>query len=185
MSNREQWLQDALNEVSPVFAGHGYPLPDKIRVTCGFPAGSRGGKRIGEHWSPVASDDAHHEILISPTLADSSRVLDVLVHELCHASTLGDGHGKKFGKIARLMKLEGKLTATTGGDAFKQDMANILQGLGDYPHAKLNLSDRKKQGTRLLKAVCPACGYTVRVTAKWAVFGLPICPVDNVEMGGE
>lgn len=180
--NREKWLQNAVDELVPVFAGHGFPLPGKIRVTCGFPAGSRGGKRIGEHWSPTASDDGHHEIMISPTLADACRVLDVLTHELCHAATLGDGHGKKFGKIARLMKLEGKLTATLGGDEFKRDMENILSGLGEYPHGKLNLSDRKKTATRLLKACCPACGYTVRVTQKWVDVGMPICPVDQINM---
>jgi hypothetical protein len=180
--NREDWLHSAAEELRPVFAGHGFPLPDKIRFTCGFPAGSRGGKRIGEHWSPSASDDQTHEILISPVLDEAIRVLDVLAHELCHAATLGDGHGKRFGKIARLIGLEGKLTATTGGEQFKRDMTNILQGLGAYPHAKINLSDRKKAATRLLKACCPDCGYTIRVTKKWADLGLPICPIDGRKM---
>lgn len=35
----------------------------------------------------------------------------------------------------------------------------------------------KKSKTYLLKATCEAgCGYTVRVTAKWAFKALPACP---------
>jgi hypothetical protein len=41
------------------------------------------------------------------------------------------------------------------------------------------MSNRKVQTTRRLKAVCPSCGYTVRLTSKWAALGLPSCPVDS------
>lgn len=34
----------------------------------------------------------------------------------------------------------------------------------------------RKQGTRMLKAACEDCGYTVRVTAKWLEIGPPHCP---------
>lgn len=34
-----------------------------------------------------------------------------------------------------------------------------------------------KQSTRLLKACCADCGYTVRVTSKWLEIGPPHCPV--------
>lgn len=34
-----------------------------------------------------------------------------------------------------------------------------------------------KQTTRLLKAACEECGYTVRVTQKWLEVGPPHCPV--------
>lgn len=34
-----------------------------------------------------------------------------------------------------------------------------------------------KQTTRLKKAVCSGCGYTVRVTAKWLEIGPPGCPL--------
>ena len=40
---------------------------------------------------------------------------------------------------------------------------------------KLNLRG-KVQSTRLLKALCPDCGYVIRVTAKWVEVGLPVCP---------
>lgn len=35
---------------------------------------------------------------------------------------------------------------------------------------------KPKQGTRLKKASCPECGYTVRVTQKWLDVGPPHCP---------
>lgn len=34
----------------------------------------------------------------------------------------------------------------------------------------------KKQSTRMLKVICPGCGYTVRTTQKWIDIGLPTCP---------
>ena len=36
----------------------------------------------------------------------------------------------------------------------------------------------KKDGTRLLKVVCPNpdCGYLMRTTERWIKVGLPICP---------
>jgi hypothetical protein len=181
-TSREDWLQAAVAELRPLFDLHGFPLPDKLRVTCGFPS-SRAralNRHIGEHWSPVASQDGSHEILISPVVDDPFEVLGILVHELCHASTDGDGHGRKFAKIARLMKLEGKLTATTVGDVFKADVSQLIAGLGDYPHARLNVAaHRKVQSTRMLKASYPTCDYTIRLTAKWASLGLPVCPQDG------
>ena len=80
------------------------------------------------------------------------------------------------------------MTATQEGDAFKQSVEPILELLGPYPHAELNPGKRicapdespdgfKPQGTRLLKVMCPQCGYTVRVTQKWLVdVGPPLCP---------
>jgi hypothetical protein len=31
----------------------------------------------------------------------------------------------------------------------------------------------------MLKAVCPSCGYTVRLSQKWAAMGLPLCGTDG------
>lgn len=49
------------------------------------------------------------------------------------------------------------------------------------PVLRIYSREGKKQATRLLKAVCPECGYTIRVTQKWASQGLPVCPTDLVE----
>jgi rubrerythrin len=51
---------------------------------------------------------------------------------------------------------------------------------GEQPATiKIYTKDSPKQTTRLLKAICPVCGYTVRVTKRWAEIGLPICPEDT------
>lgn len=36
--------------------------------------------------------------------------------------------------------------------------------------------------TRLKKAWCEKCGYTIRVTMKWIMKHVPICPVCRVNM---
>jgi hypothetical protein len=66
-----------------------------------------------------------------------------------------------------------------GAEDFPQAYAQVLASLGAYPHAPLNVGTRKTQSTRMLKAVCPTCGYTVRLSAKWADKGLPTCPTDG------
>ena len=181
-STREDWLTQAVEELRPLFQVSGFPLPDKIRVTCGFPSSKARAlhRAIGEHWSPSASASGHHEILISPVMDDPLEVFGILVHELCHAATDGDGHGREFAKIARALWLEGKLTETKVGDTFAANMGELIKSLGDYPHAKLNVSAlRKPQATRMLKAVCPDCGYTIRLSKAWADKGLPVCSHDN------
>ena len=183
-SNREEWLNAAVEELRPIFDAVSFTLPDKIRVTCGFPSSRAraANKFVGEHWSPHASSDGSHEILISPVVDDPLGVFAILVHELSHAATDGHGHDRVFLKCVRSLWLEGRPTATFPGDAFKQNFKNILDGLGSYPHARLNIDAlRKKQGTRLLKAECGHrdCKYTVRLSQVWADKGLPLCPIHN------
>ena len=49
--------------------------------------------------------------------------------------------------------------------------------------AKNANGDKKPGGTRLLKAECGECGYTVRVTKKWLeAKGAPICPCNMKAM---
>lgn len=58
-------------------------------------------------------------------------------------------------------------------------LTELIEVNGPYPHAQLDPSctdGKKKQGTRMIKVVCPSCGYTVRTTAKWLEVGLPTCP---------
>jgi hypothetical protein len=53
--------------------------------------------------------------------------------------------------------------------------------LGEYPHAALNVGRvLTPQSTRMLKASCH-CGYTVRLTKKWADAGLPCCPLHHLD----
>ena len=189
MSNnitREQWLSQATEELRALFKQHGETIPERVRSSCGFPsksALSAKNRRIGECWSSRASSDSHAEIFISPTISDSSRVLDILAHELIHAVHPGDGHGSKFGRTARAIGLEGKLTATVAGPEFLAWAEPVLARLGAYPHADLVPSNaQKKQTTRMLKCLCTDCGYIAYTSGKWlAEMGAPHCP-DHGEM---
>jgi hypothetical protein len=193
---REQWLNNAVTSVRGIFHANGYPIPDHIRVSCGFPLSRARSlyRNVGVHFAPELSDDATHQIFISPVLDDSVEVLGVLMHELSHAVT-GEKHGYEFKQCVRKVWLEGNPTQTKVGAEFRSNFAPILESLGVYPHAKLNLeSNSKPQGTRMLKAVCNNCvernadgsialtatgaiksQYTIRVTKTWADKGLPTC----------
>ncbi len=188
---REGWLEAAVSLMAPLFEQHGYTIP-AVRVACGWPV--RGGcaakKRVlGECWTKDAATDGLAQIFISPYLIDTTEVLATLIHEVVHA-VVGhkEKHNKVFGKCARAVGLEGKLTATHASEALAATCKTWTEALGEYPHAKLDglKTDSKKQGTRLLKALCGSktesyeetCGYTVRVTKKWLdEVGAPHCPI--------
>ena len=179
-ATREEWLTAAVEEFRTVFAAQASPIPLKVRVTCGFPSPARRSGAIGECWADTASADKSMEVMVSPELSDPFRVVDVLVHELCHTTAGAMNHGGAFRKVADAMHLipaAGKAgyKATTGGDAFKQAYGAIIDGLGLYPHAQLSMTSRKKQDTRMFKAICPTCNYTIRLSKKWADKGLPTC----------
>lgn len=190
MSQREPWLTNAVGEFRPIFDAHGFTLPEKIRVTCGFPSkmARAMNRAMGEWHPPSSSADGHHEIFISPVESDPWLVLGVLVHELCHSATPSDGHRGLFPTIAKRMHLEGKPSATKIGKRFKEEFVSILEVLGEYPHANLDVTaDRKTQSTRMLKVVCPNCiernadgsfkwQYSLRMSQTTADRGLPTCP---------
>lgn len=184
-STREEWLTAAIQEVRPLFLVEGYPIADRIRAACGFPANHSRNGRIGECHASTASADQHYEVLISPVLDDPRQVLAVLVHELCHTRPGSMNHGVNFSRAALAMGLAPGAAgwkATTPGQSFDALYGQILSGLGQYPHAALSVASTKKQSTRMLKAVCPSCGYTIRLTKKWADQGLPICGLDGSSM---
>lgn len=178
--NREQWLEAAVNELRPVFKKAGYTIPPKMYVSVGWP--SSGGTRsknatIGQAWAPEASEDNTGHIFISPVLASEQDVLGTLVHEVGHI-VVGHKHGHKapFVRFCKAINLEGKPTATTVGPTLANTLTEIVERIGAYPHSKLAPAERKVQGTRLLKVMCPDCGYTIRVTRKWLDEGVPTCP---------
>jgi hypothetical protein len=182
-ANREDWLSAAVSELRPIFDAIGKPLPANVRVTCGFPSNAKRSGAIGECWADTASADQTFEVLVSPVLDDPLRVFDVLVHELCHSTAGAMNHGVNFQRVACAMHLVPTgvkgWKATARGPEFESSFGPIITALGNYPHAALTMSNRKVQTTRMLKAVCPSCGYTVRLTSKWAALGLPSCPVDS------
>jgi len=183
-NTRESWLRSATNELRPYFEKLGYVLPEKIRYAIAFTSGGKRGRIAGECWHPAASEDQHYEIIIRADIADPVEVLGILIHELCHSILPPNvKHGKEFKAVATRVGLEGKMRHAIPGPVLRDRVHALAASLGPLPHAKLNFtvaSDApKKQGTRYLKAECgAACGYTVRVTSKWAMVGLPVCPVN-------
>ena len=182
--HREAWLKKAAAMLNVhLFQPAGYTVPANLRVACGFPYGRRGGKgqhAIGQCWAAECSDDGTFEIFVSPEIDDRSRAVDVLLHEMVHAVVgLRAQHGPLFRRCAVAMGLTGKMTETVASPELAANLARWLANFPPYPHRKLNPAERsgpKKEGTRMLKLTCPACGYTVRTTAKWIEVGLPICP---------
>lgn len=176
---REEWLVRAAHLIAPWFAEAGYPLPAKVRYSISFPGGGSKFKRIGECWSPKASADGTTEIFLTPAIDDLTTILATLVHEQVHAAVgVEAGHKSPFQKAAKAMGLTGKWTATVATEELKARLkSEVIDELPEFPHKKLNLSMRKKQTTRMIKAECPECGYTVRMSQKWIdEVGLPHCP---------
>ena len=183
-THREAWLgalterfRDWFREVAD------YPLPPRIRLSCGFASrGALKGNRnttLGQCWHGEASGDGAVEIFISPITADPLRVADILGHELIHAACGKEvGHKGMFRTLALEMGLEGKMTATVGGEHFRWLVRPWLEALGPYPHAELDAkAGPPKQATRLIKVSCGHCGYSVRITRKWLdEAGPPCCP---------
>jgi hypothetical protein len=185
-NNREEWLIKAVKELSTrLFSLTTSTVPD-VRVSCGFPHGARGSKNgarvIGQCFSGTCAEDGKPQIFIHPELVDSKRVLDVLLHELTHASLgTGAGHGSQFKRLATSLGLEGKMTATTASPALNAKLDEIIKVIGEYPHSKLDVAtSAKKQTTRMIKTECDECGYIAYLSRKWIdEAGTPICPNDE------
>lgn len=187
-ANREAWLHAFTDAARPHFAVASRPLPDTLRIGVGWTSGGAraASKVIGECYHPAAASDGVRSIIISTGagLPDAEAVAAVLTHELAHAALdAGVGHKRPFVDLVRALGLEGKATATVAGDVWRAWAAPALEALGPYPHSTLTAGEtgKKKQGTRMLKAACE-CGYTVRLTRKWADAGLPICGACGVRM---
>jgi hypothetical protein len=189
----------------PEFEAAGAPLPEHLAVSCSWPSGNSR-TVIGECWVAEASSRGYVEVFISPVLDQVAGVQGVLVtlrHELVHAAGRR-GHGREFKALAVELGLSGPMTATIASPELL-DFINwtLLPKLGAYPHGAitgrgeivvpptapgdkpviLRPDDRpKKQSTRLLKAECPGCGFTIRLSKKWADLGLPTCPTEGAAL---
>lgn len=175
---REAWLLHiATRYLWPRILAAGGRQPERYRVSIGFPKGRRGGKghSIGQCWSDRCSADDTYEIFVSPELS-AAQVLGVLAHELCHASAgVECGHKAPFKRLAIAIGLSGPMRSTVPGKQLANDIASWLAIEAPYPHAPL-IALPGKPGSRLIKASCESCGYTVRTTRQWLELSLPVCP---------
>jgi hypothetical protein len=175
---REDWLLSAADALSTdILAPNGATVPAGVRVSIGFPRGSHGRARaIGQCWSPSAVADGRHAVFISPVLTDPVRMLDVLLHELVHASVpVGSGHRKPFSSLAAKCGLIKPWTATSASPELATTLRALSERLGPLDHAGIADASIPRQTTRMLKLQCE-CGYTVRTTRTWIDYGLPSCP---------
>lgn len=178
---REEWLLAFTKRLQPWFLAHGeWGIPDNLRVSCGWPtrgATSPENRTLGQCFQDDCSEGKVFEIFVSPYVADSLEVGAIIVHEVVHAIVgAKEKHAGQFRRVAKQVGLEGKMTSTVAGGQLLQELADIVAVVGPYPHAVLNgTTVHKPQTTRMLKIECEACGYTARVTKKWALKGLPIC----------
>jgi hypothetical protein len=184
---REQWLEIAVKEVALANPSIEFP---PVKVSCSWPGGGSARKRIGECWARAASQAKINEMFISPKLEDPARVVSVLVHEMAHAiDDCKSGHKAPFVKIGKSLGLEGKPTQMELPTALAAALANaVIAKAGAFPHRRLDMSNRKKQSTRMLKCECGDCGAIFRMSAKvlaMAEDGLscPVCREENVQVG--
>ena len=181
--NREKYLNEVAKLVTTtLFKRADYDVPTNIRYSVSLPSkGGMNAKRttIGQCWSTTVSDDNTFEILITPMIDDTRTVVATLIHEIVHATVgLKEGHKKVFKQCAVAVGLEGKMTATTLSDDTWNELKPDIDKLGDYPHAKMSVSNNpKKQTTRMIKAVCYTTDYKVRLSrTQIDMYGTPICP---------
>lgn len=184
---REAWLTSFTELSRHHFKQAGTPLPKEVRCSVGFPSKGARSKVIGECWTKDASADGYAEIFLRPSLqSDTSRIADVLTHELCHAAAGHDaGHGPEFKRIAKALGLEGKMTATTAGPRWHEWADPIIAHLGPFPGATLKEGSelkggKKKQTTRMIKVMCDHCDWSCRTTAIHIHEGMR-CPLPDCD----
>lgn len=176
---REQWLDEAVGELRPLFKAAGFDVPRKVRVSVGWPGGKNPLKVIGQCWASSTAGDGSANIYISPLLEKPDVVLSTLVHELVHAvDDCKSQHKGAFIRIAKSVGLTGKWTATVAGPDLEARLKDTAKVLGKYPHSAVTPATKEvKQTTRMLKLECGQTGYLVRTTRKWIdELGCPICP---------
>jgi hypothetical protein len=173
--NREAYLNYITDTYArPHFAKAGYTIPDNVRMSCSLTSTK---KAIGECWSNLASGDNHYEIFIAPKIADSVMAIDILIHELVHATVgIKAGHKAPFKKCANAVGLIGQMRSAGASPELKTIIQSWVDEAGQYPHAPLTQSGIKKQSTRMIKCICTHCEYQVYTSKKWIELARPICP---------
>lgn len=196
MTTREQWLAAGLHMIyNRVFAPAGITWDvSTVRVSCSWPGGGSARKRIAECWPRLYSAAGLSEIFVSPMVADGVDALDCLTHEMVHSSDdCKSGHRGHFVKVCKAIGLtKGKPKSAAAGEELRVILAGIAEDLDSaYPHARLDLSQRKKKQTYLLKCKCldEDCGAVWRMTDTWveraAVGNGLTCPVCGHEAAHE
>lgn len=207
-ATREEWLLDASDLIQQAIVARLtkrgitfmsregvdlHPSINPLRISVGYPAHVRPstrGKPVAECWMPEMVADGIPAVFISPELHDSYDVLEHLTHEICHVIAIHEhGHrrGGDFAQVARVAGLVGPLTSTWA-DVELRDFFKFLieRHLGEYEkvHSPLLPGTHIPTKTSLLKAHCSQCGFTARVSRKWAKVIDHKCPFPPIKLSG-
>jgi hypothetical protein len=188
---REEWLEAAVEVFRPRIDSTPWKfmLPPKVRVSIGFPpkgAMSKKRKCLGVCTCRNATADHIPQIYLNPVITEvggENGFLSVLIHELVHACGI-ENHGKDFKRMGEYLGLEAPMRSSTASHWLQDDLKDIINELGDFPHAPVipALQFAKPDKCRIHKCSYTDCGYTVRVAKKWIEVALPVCPVCQQEM---
>lgn len=170
LNTREDWLRACLTRVTagwPV----GADLPENTRISVGFPQKRRGkgGNRAAEHYRPDESEGGFWEIFVSPAMGDALEVARAVAFEAARIST-------RRAPTAPEIK------------SLSERAERVVKTLPPYPHSALKVgttptatapgAEVPGPGSRMIRAVCPTCGYSLRTTRKWLAVAVPSCPAD-------
>lgn len=184
-STREEWLTACLDLIRAQVPAIGN---QRIRITCGFPSTFTRSGTLAECWPDNASKDGTWEVMISPTVALPVEVFVLVAAQALHTVPGGASRTSNSYRAAcmdlGLAPADETWKHLHSTDDFWAIFANGLADLGPYPHAEVMAAQKKTQTTRMLKLVCPLCGYTLRTSAKWIATGLPVCH-DGTEFQAE
>lgn len=186
-ATRELWCGALVDAMRPVFEERGYPLPEKIRASIAFTSTGWKGKTRGECWNSDMSADGATEIMVCLRETDPVRIVNILVHELCHAAQFKRakdtnkpikkkaGHGKTFAVVAQALDLNPAINdkgqikwdyALGDADGKWGEWAKpIIEAAGPMPHAAIAEFVKKqtedgKQTTRMLKLEHDGCEFS-------------------------
>lgn len=191
---REAWLRRAAAKMAPWIkaaskaTGVEAAYPRDTLVSVGWPLSrGKGNDAIGACYRALAHEDQRTKsIFISPELKDPVQVVDVLLHEMVHASLPdGVGHKKPFVQIIRELGLAGKPTATYAekGSELHGKLTALAEALGPYPHIALSKQREGGGGKQSVwvRLYSPTIeGYSVVVSAKaLEAHGAPLDPLGD------
>jgi len=176
----QEWINLIVNWTIATLASHGVSNPTlQLVVSPGFcSGGSRRTKTLGQCYNPQsASDKKTNHIFLNPRMDNSITIIGVIIHEVIHAVIgIDKKHGREFKEAMSICNLTGKPTATMLDEHGVEWANKVIEKYGAYPRPSFTGEGIKKQKTNLIKACCPKCGYTIRVTQKWINYSHPICP---------
>jgi hypothetical protein len=172
MRNREQWLaafaSAARRPIAASISGGG-DEEAAIRLSCGFPPRTGRKAATAAIVPPASSEDFTAEVFVSPTVDSAVEVAKAIIPLLRVAQS---GNWRSAApSVAQPL------------DSLPVWAESILEHLGAYPHAKIEIAAAPKQTTRLIKVVCTGSGccshdpYIARLSrGALDQFGSPICP---------